>query len=62
MREALQQLDSGARLQLEPRATRRVDDLALVSNTATLTEATLFKSVETRSRGPIVGRIPCPHG
>jgi uncharacterized protein (TIGR02246 family) len=41
IREALQQLiDSGARLKLEPRATRLVDDLALVSNTATLTEAT----------------------
>ncbi|MCW2623822.1 HD domain-containing protein [Mycobacterium sp.] len=41
IREALQQLiDSGARLKLEPRATRRVDDLALVSNIATLTEAT----------------------
>jgi ketosteroid isomerase-like protein len=41
IRKALQQLiDSGARLKPEPRATRRVDDLALVSNTATLTEAT----------------------
>ena len=41
IRQALQQLiDSGARLKLEPRATRLVDDLALVSNTATLTEAT----------------------
>ena len=37
IRQALQQMiDSGARLRLEPRNIRRVDDLALVSNTATL--------------------------
>jgi uncharacterized protein (TIGR02246 family) len=39
--EALQQMiDSGARLKLELREIRRVDDVALVSNTATLTTAT----------------------
>ncbi|MFC0843867.1 nuclear transport factor 2 family protein [Streptomyces noboritoensis] len=38
IRKALQQLiDTGARLTLEPRAIRQVDDIALVSNTATLT-------------------------
>lgn len=38
IRKALQQLiDSGARRTLEPREIRQVDDLALVSNTATLT-------------------------
>jgi uncharacterized protein (TIGR02246 family) len=41
IRQALQQMiDSGAHLRLQPRTIRRVDDLALVSNTATLTEAT----------------------
>jgi uncharacterized protein (TIGR02246 family) len=41
IRQALRQMiDSGARLRLEPRNIRRVDDLALVSNTATLTAAT----------------------
>jgi uncharacterized protein (TIGR02246 family) len=41
IREGLQQLiDSGARLNLEMRAIRRVDDIALLSNTATLTSAT----------------------
>jgi ketosteroid isomerase-like protein len=41
IRQALQQMiDSGARVRLEPRNIRRVDDLALVSNIATLTEAT----------------------
>lgn len=38
IREALRQMiDSGARLTLEPRGIRQVDDVALVSNTATLT-------------------------
>jgi hypothetical protein len=38
---ALQQMiDSGTRVRLEPRNIRRVDDLALVSNIATVTEAT----------------------
>jgi ketosteroid isomerase-like protein len=41
IRETLRQMiDSGARVRLEPRNIRCVDDLALVSNTATLTEAT----------------------
>jgi uncharacterized protein (TIGR02246 family) len=41
IRDALRQMiDSGARITLEPRNIRRVDDLALVSNTATLTAAT----------------------
>jgi uncharacterized protein (TIGR02246 family) len=41
IREGLQQLiDSGARLDLEMRAVRRVGDIALLSNTATLTSAT----------------------
>jgi ketosteroid isomerase-like protein len=41
IRQALQQLiDSGARVSLEPRNIRCVDDLALVSNTATLTGPT----------------------
>jgi uncharacterized protein (TIGR02246 family) len=41
IRQALRQMiDSGARIRLEPRNTRRVDDLALVSNTATVTGAT----------------------
>ncbi|GAA1940439.1 nuclear transport factor 2 family protein [Kitasatospora viridis] len=40
IRQALQQLiDSGARLTLELRDIRQVDDIALVSNTATLTGA-----------------------
>ncbi|MFD7902767.1 nuclear transport factor 2 family protein [Kitasatospora sp. NPDC059747] len=40
IRTALQQLvDSGARLKLELREIRQVDDIALVSNTATLTGA-----------------------
>jgi hypothetical protein len=41
IRQVLQQLiDSGARVRLELRNIRRVDDLALVSNIATLTETT----------------------
>jgi ketosteroid isomerase-like protein len=41
IRQALRQMiGSGARLRLEPRTIRCVDDLALVSNTATLTAAT----------------------
>jgi ketosteroid isomerase-like protein len=33
-------IDSGARVRLEPRNILRVDDLALVSNIATVTETT----------------------
>jgi len=41
IRQALQQMiDSGARVRLEPRNIRCVDDLALVSNTATVAAAT----------------------
>jgi uncharacterized protein (TIGR02246 family) len=41
IREALQQMiDSGARLRLEPRNIRCVDDIAVVSNIATVTETT----------------------
>jgi ketosteroid isomerase-like protein len=41
IRQALQQMiDSGARVWLEPRNIRRVDDLAPASNTATVTEPT----------------------
>jgi hypothetical protein len=40
-------IDSGAQVRLEPRNIRRVDDLALVSNTATLTEATPDAKPET---------------
>jgi uncharacterized protein (TIGR02246 family) len=41
IRDALRQMiDSGARIRLEPRTIRRVDDLALVSTIATVTEAT----------------------
>jgi ketosteroid isomerase-like protein len=49
IRDALRQMiDSGVRIGLEPRNIRRVDDLALVSNTATLTAATPVTSTTTQ--------------
>jgi ketosteroid isomerase-like protein len=59
IREALQQMiDSGARVRLEPRNIRRVDDLALVSNTATLTEATPDAKPVTSTTTQILRRQP----
>jgi uncharacterized protein (TIGR02246 family) len=59
IRQALQQMiDSGARLRLEPRNIRRVDDLALVSNTATLTEATPHGKPVTSTTTKILRRQP----
>lgn len=51
-------IDSGARIRLEPRNIRRVDDLALVSNTATLTAATPDAKPVTSTTTAILRRQP----
>jgi len=57
--DALQQMiDSGARITLEPRNIRRVDDLALVSTTATLTAATPEAKPVTSTTTQILRRQP----
>ena len=59
IRQALRQMiDSGARVRLEPRNIRRVDDLALVSNTATVTEATPDAKPVTSTTTEILRRQP----
>jgi uncharacterized protein (TIGR02246 family) len=59
IREALQQMiDSGARVRLEPRNIRCVDDLALVSNIATLTAATPEGKPVTSTTTQILRRQP----
>jgi uncharacterized protein (TIGR02246 family) len=59
IRDALRQMiDSGARIRLEPRNIRRVDDLALVSNTATLTAATPDAKPVTSTTTQILRRQP----
>lgn len=59
IREALRQMiDSGARLWLEPCNIRRVDDLALVSNIATVTEATPEAKPVTSTTTEILRRQP----
>jgi uncharacterized protein (TIGR02246 family) len=59
IREALRQIiDSGARVRLEPRNIRRVDGLALVSNTATLTQATPDAKPVTSTTTEILRRQP----
>jgi uncharacterized protein (TIGR02246 family) len=59
IRDALQQMiDSGARIRLEPRNIRRVDDLALVSNTATVTAATPEAKPVTSTTTEILRRQP----
>ncbi|QDY75321.1 nuclear transport factor 2 family protein [Streptomyces qinzhouensis] len=62
IRKALQQLiDSGVRLKLELREIRQVDNLALVSNTATLTgvdpEPVISTTTEVLRRGPDGGWV-----
>ncbi|MEU4930688.1 nuclear transport factor 2 family protein [Streptomyces yokosukanensis] len=62
IREALRQLiDSGARLKLELRDIREVDDIALVSNTATLTgvgpQPTVSTTTEILRRQPDGGWV-----
>jgi uncharacterized protein (TIGR02246 family) len=59
IRDALRQMiDSGARIRLEPRNIRRVDDLALVSNTATVTAATPEAKPVTSTTTQILRRQP----
>jgi uncharacterized protein (TIGR02246 family) len=59
IRDALRQMiDSGARIRLEPRNIRRVDDLALVSTTATLTAATPEAKPVTSTTTQILRRQP----
>ena len=62
IREAMQQMiDSGARLKLEPREIRQVDDVALVSNNAVLTgvgpEPVLSTTTEILRRQPDGGWV-----
>jgi uncharacterized protein (TIGR02246 family) len=59
IRQALRQMiDSGARVRLEPRTSRRVDDLALVSNTATVTGTTPHANPVTSTTTEILRRQP----
>jgi ketosteroid isomerase-like protein len=59
IRDALRQMiDSGARIRLEPRTIRRVDDLALVSTTATVTAATPEAKPVTSTTTQILRRQP----